>query len=37
MEDENWDAKSIESEPDNFSSCEERPEFIFENQAKYKG
>ena len=35
--DDNWDAESQESDPDDFSNCEERGEFVFENKAKYKG
>lgn len=35
--DDNWDAESQESEPDDFKDCEEREEFVFENRAKYKG
>lgn len=36
-EEENWDQVSMESEPDNFADCEERPVFVFENGAKYIG
>ena len=27
----------MESEPDNFADCEDRPDFVFENGARYKG
>jgi hypothetical protein len=37
MHEENWENESQESEPENFSDCEERGEFIFDNGAKYKG
>jgi hypothetical protein len=37
LDEENWDAESAQSEPDNFNDCEERNEHIFDNGAKYKG
>ena len=36
-EEENWDGNSVESDPDDFSQCVERPEHQFENGARYKG
>lgn len=36
-EEDNWD-ESAESDPEpDFTQCEERAEFIFENRARYKG
>ena len=35
--DENWDNESLESDPEDYTDCEERGEFIFENRARYKG
>ena len=35
--DDNWDNDSQESDADDFTECEERGEFVFENRAKYKG
>ena len=34
---ENWDVDSVESAPEDFSRCESRPEFVFENGARYTG
>ena len=34
---ENWDNESAESIEEDFSKCDERPEFIFDNGARYKG
>jgi hypothetical protein len=33
---DNWD-NSDSSEPIDYSECEERNEFMFENKARYKG
>ena len=37
QEEENWDAASIDSLPDDNTGIEERDEFMFENGARYKG
>ena len=37
QEEDNWDQESEESEATDFSVCEERQEFKFENGALYKG
>ena len=34
---DNWDADSVESAPEDFSQCEKRPEFVFDNGARYSG
>ena len=34
---ENWDAESEASEPEDHSQCEQRPEFVFDNGARYSG
>jgi len=37
QEEDNWDQESEESEQEDFTQCEERAEFRFENGALYKG
>ena len=34
---DNWEAVSEESEPEDFRDCQERQEFEFDNGARYKG
>lgn len=34
---DNWEGESDLSASEDFTNCEERGEFVFENRAKYKG
>ena len=36
-DEDNWDDDSEESQAEDYTDCQDRDEFIFENRAKYKG